>query len=271
MKINLHQLTHSFGAHKVLDTVSLQLDGGSVTGLLGLNGAGKTTLIRILNGMLSPDSGSVLWSDHALSPDDCRRIGYLPEERGLYPRMRVDEQLCFWGRLKGLTAAEAQRRAMAWLQRLAIPEVATLLPSQLSKGTQQKVQLAAALLHDPQLVVLDEPFSGLDPLNALLLQEVVAEIRSRGAAVLISSHNIAAVETLCDRLAILHDSRLRFNGTLDALQQEFPQTALNEIFVELVVSGFNGSNGSNGRDNLNSQFSTLNSQFPHVSLDHPLS
>jgi len=235
MNIEIQQVSHSFGSHRVLDNVSLQLEGGSVTGLLGLNGAGKTTLIRILNGMLTPDSGMVLWSGQPFCDADRRRLGYLPEERGLYPRMRVDEQLCFWGRLKGLSASEAAQRATAWLQRLGIPEVARRMPLQLSKGTQQKVQLAAALLHDPQLVVLDEPFSGLDPLNALLLQQVVAELRSRGAAILVSSHNIAFVESMCDRLAVLHDAHFCFNGTLDALRQQCPEKTLNEAFLQMVT------------------------------------
>ena len=234
MNIEIQQVSHRFGAQRVLDNVSLQLEGGSVTGLLGLNGAGKTTLIRILNGMLTPDSGIVRWSGQPLCDADRRRIGYLPEERGLYPRMRVGEQLRFWGRLKGLSAAEASRRAAAWLQRLGIPEVTRLMPSQLSKGTQQKVQLAAALLHDPGLVVLDEPFSGLDPLNALLLQQVVAELRSRGAAVLVSSHNIAFVESMCDRLAILHDAHLCFDGPIEALRQQQADKTLYEAFLQMV-------------------------------------
>lgn len=242
MKIELQQVSHSYGTHTVLDTVSLSLDGGCVTGLLGLNGAGKTTLIRILNGMIAPDSGSVLWQGRPLNHDDHRRIGYLPEERGLYPRMRVDEQLCYWGRLKGLSAAEASHRAAHWLERLGIPEVARRTPLQLSKGMQQKVQLATALLHDPDLVVLDEPFSGLDPLNALLLQEVVDGLRSRGATVLISSHNMGFVETMCDRLAVLHNAHFCFNGTLDALRQEHPQTSLNDIFLQMVANKPNVSN-----------------------------
>lgn len=235
MKLSIQQVSHSYGSHRVLDTVSLQLNGGSVTGLLGLNGAGKTTLIRIVNGMLAPDSGSVLWDDRPMETADRCRMGYLPEERGLYPRMRVGEQLSFWGRLKGMTAAEARLCADAWLQRLGIPEVATLLPPQLSKGMQQKVQLAAALLHNPDVVVLDEPFSGLDPLNALMLKEVVDELRSRGAAVLISSHNMAFVETMCDRLAVLHDAQLCFSGTLESLRQSQPDSSLNDIFLRWVA------------------------------------
>lgn len=232
--IEIQHVTHSFGSHRVLDDVSLRMDGGSVTGLLGLNGAGKTTLIRIVNGMLQPDSGAVLWLDRAMTADDRQRIGYLPEERGLYPRMRVDEQLSFWGRLKGLSQSESVCRTAAWLQRLGISDVARLLPGQLSKGVQQKVQLASALLHNPDVVVLDEPFSGLDPLNALLLQEVVDELRCRGAAVLISSHNIPFVESMCDRLAVLHNSRLCFNGTLEMLRDDFHQTSLNDFFIGLV-------------------------------------
>lgn len=236
MTLSIQQVSHSFGSHRVLDGVSLALDGGSVTGLLGLNGAGKTTLIRIVNGMLLPDSGTVQWDGRPIDFADRRRMGYLPEERGLYPRMRIGEQLCFWGRLKGLTVAEARQRADAWLQRLGIPEVVSLLPPQLSKGMQQKVQLAAALIHDPDWVVLDEPFSGLDPLNALLLKEVVDELRDRGAAVLISSHNMAFVETMCDRLAVLHDARLRFSGTQDALRQTMPGASLNDIFLHIVTA-----------------------------------
>ena len=235
MTLSIQQVSHSFGSHRVLDTVSLQLDGGSVTGLLGLNGAGKTTLIRIINGMLVPDNGTVLWDTHPMDAADRCRMGYLPEERGLYPRMRIGEQLTFWGRLKGLSSTEAHRRADTWLQRLGIPEVMTLLPQQLSKGMQQKVQLAAALIHNPDLVVLDEPFSGLDPLNALLLNEVVDELRNRGAAVLISSHNMAFVETMCDQLAVLHNAKLCFNGTLESLRQSMPDRSLNDIFLHMVA------------------------------------
>ena len=233
--LSIQHVSHCFGPHRVLHDVSLQLESGVVAGLLGLNGAGKTTLIRIVNGMLRPDGGTVLWDGRPLRDDDRLNMGYLPEERGLYPRMRVDEQLCHWGCLKGLSAAESRRRAARWLERLGVPEVSRRLPLHLSKGTQQKVQLAAALLHDPGLVVLDEPFSGLDPLNAQLLAAVVAELRARGAAVLISSHNMAFVEKVCDRLAVLHAGRICFDGTLDSLRHDWPQASLSDVFLHLVA------------------------------------
>lgn len=233
--LSIQQVSHRYGDRQVLDAVSLSLDGGCVTALLGLNGAGKTTLIRIVNGMLTPDSGTVLWHGRVLRDADRCRIGYLPEERGLYPRMRVDEQLCYWGRLKGLSSTEARSRATHWLERLGIPEVEHRLPVQLSKGMQQKVQLATALLHEPELVILDEPFSGLDPLNALLLKEVVEELRTRGAAVLVSSHNMGSVESMCDRVAVLHQRRLCFEGSLDTLRQQWPQQSLNDIFLQLAA------------------------------------
>lgn len=233
--LSIQQVSHRYGDRQVLDAVSLSLDGGCVTALLGLNGAGKTTLIRIVNGMLTPDSGTVLWHGRVLRDADRCRIGYLPEERGLYPRMRVDEQLCYWGRLKGLSSTEARSRATHWLERLGIPEVEHRLPVQLSKGMQQKVQLATALLNEPELVILDEPFSGLDPLNALLLKEVVEELRTRGAAVLVSSHNMGSVESMCDRVAVLHQTRLCFEGSLDTLRQQWPQQSLNDIFLQLAA------------------------------------
>ena len=233
--ISLQSVSHAFGSHPVLDDVSLTLESGQVTGLLGINGAGKTTLLRILCGILVADHGAVLWDGRPMNDADRQQMGYLPEERGLYPHMRVDEQLVYWGRLKGLSDSEARRRAAQWLERLQIADAMGKKPAQLSKGMQQKIQLAAALIHNPRCVVLDEPFSGLDPINAQLLRAIVADLRSNGTTLLLSSHNMNFVEECCDRVAMLHHTRMIYQGSLADLLAQHPGATLNDIFLQQIA------------------------------------
>lgn len=231
---SLQSVSHAFGMHQVLRDVSLQLESGETTALLGLNGAGKTTLIRIICGIISADQGSLQWDGCPINAAARNRMGYLPEERGLYPRMRIGEQLVYWGRLKGLAASDARKRALGWLDRLGIPQTERMLPSQLSKGMQQRVQFIPALLHEPDLLVLDEPFSGLDPIAAELLKSIMSEQKARGCALLISSHNIASLDELSDHMAVLHDGRLHTLATRREGLDQIPPISLTERFLQIV-------------------------------------
>ncbi len=207
-------LRKEFDTVVAVDDLDLEVAAGQVFGLLGPNGSGKTTTIRTVLGIFMPDGGEVRLLG---SPDPLAvrtRVGYLPEERGLYPKMQVQEQLAFLGAIRGLSHAEANRRAARWLDRLGLGERAKSLTNDLSKGMQQKVQFAAAVIHEPDLVVLDEPFSGLDPVNTRLLKELILEQRQRGCTVVLSSHRMEQVEAMCESIGLIHRGRLVLNGPL---------------------------------------------------------
>ncbi|MEO7198435.1 MAG: ATP-binding cassette domain-containing protein [Solirubrobacterales bacterium] len=207
-----------------LDDVSFDVAPGSISGFVGPNGAGKTTTMRIVLGVLSPDHGSVRWQGQALDAESRRRIGYMPEERGLYPKMAVGRQLRFFARLHGLEDEDAAASAEKWMDRLGIAERAGDPVEELSLGNQQRVQLAAALVHGPDLLVLDEPFSGLDPVGVEVLAEVLAaETRERELPVIFSSHQLELVERLCDSVAIIKAGRLVASGGVDELREQRSQ------------------------------------------------
>ncbi|GIF02886.1 ABC transporter ATP-binding protein [Actinoplanes siamensis] len=211
----------SFGERQVLKDVSFTVAAGRLTGFVGANGAGKTTTMRIILGVLAADAGTVTWRGEPLDRGIRQRFGYMPEERGLYPKMSVLEQIVYLGRLQGLGAAEARDRTMALLERLELAGRADDHVQKLSLGNQQRAQIAAALVHDPELLVLDEPFSGLDP---LAVDNVVAVLRERaaaGAAVLFSSHQLDVVERLCDDLVIIADGTIRAAGDRAALREQY--------------------------------------------------
>jgi len=208
------QLVKTFDGTPALDGLDLSVDGGTIFGLLGPNGSGKTTTIRTSLGIYKPDGGSVelLGSSDPLSVR--RRTGYLPEERGLYARMKLQEQLAFLASIRGLSNAESDRRSAAWLDRVGLAARAQSLTRELSKGNQQKVQFAAAVIHDPDLVVLDEPFSGLDPVNSRLLKELIFEQRAKGTTVVLSTHRMEEVEAMCESICLIHHGRAVLGGRL---------------------------------------------------------
>ncbi len=216
--LELRGITKSYGAHAVLDDVTFDVAPGRLTGFVGGNGAGKTTTMRIALGVLAKDAGTVSLDGRELTPDDRRRFGYMPEERGLYPKMRVAEQIAYLAQLHGHTKTDAERRASALLERLGLGERMNDRVETLSLGNQQRAQIAAALVRDPDVLLLDEPFSGLDPLAVDIVAGVLHERAAGGAAVLFSSHQLDVVERLCDDLVIIAGGTIRAAGARDALR-----------------------------------------------------
>jgi ABC-2 type transport system ATP-binding protein len=217
-QLDINALVKRYADHVALDSMSFRVPSGEIFGFVGSNGAGKTTTLRIVVGVLSPDEGSVRWGDTPVTRRAAARFGYMPEERGLYPKMTVARQLAYLGRLHGLSAAEAHSAMLRWTDRLHISQHRDATVDSLSLGNQQRVQLAAALVHDPEVLVLDEPFSGLDPLAVDDMSAVLKEMAGKGVAVLFSSHQLDLVERLCDRVAVVRSGRLAACGTLDQLR-----------------------------------------------------
>ncbi len=210
----------NFGTKEVLKGISLRTQSGKALGLLGRNGAGKTTTIRIVMGVFPPDSGSVRIDGAPIVRDNIR-LGYLPEERGLYAKIQIAEQLLYLARLKGMDKKEARKSIKEWLERMELSQYATKRLDVLSKGNQQKIQLIAALIADPEFIVLDEPFSGLDPVNASLLEGVVKDQIGRGKIVLFSSHQMNYVEEFCDEIAILHEGKIVLSGNISEIKRSY--------------------------------------------------
>lgn len=217
--LTIDGLTKRYGAVTALADTSFEVGPGEVFGFVGSNGAGKTTTMRSILGVLAVDDGRILWDGTPIDERARRRIGYMPEERGLYPRMKVGDQLVYLARLYGLDVGEAKTATQRWTERLGIAERADDEVQKLSLGNQQRVQLAAALVHTPDLLVLDEPFSGLDPVAVEVMSTVLREEAERGAPVLFSSHQLDLVERLCDRVGIIKDGRMVAVGTLDELRR----------------------------------------------------
>ncbi len=218
--LRLRGITKSYGTHRVLDDVTFDVRPGRLTGFVGGNGAGKTTTMRIVLGVLAKDAGEVLLDDAPVSADDRRRFGYMPEERGLYPKMKVGEHIAYLARLHGFSKADATARANALLERLGLGERLNDNVETLSLGNQQRAQIAAALVHDPEVLILDEPFSGLDPLAVDVVAGVLQERAAQGSPVLFSSHQLDVVERLCDDLVIIAGGTIRAAGARDALRAE---------------------------------------------------
>ncbi len=216
------RVRRSFGAVAAVRDVSFTCAPGSVLGLLGPNGAGKTTTMRMILGIYPPDAGSITWSGKRIDPELRRAFGYLPEERGLYAKMRVREQIEYFGRLHGLDERAARQRSGAWIDELALGEYAKRSCGELSKGNQQKVQLACAVVHDPALLILDEPFSGLDPVNAEIMLDSLRKLAEGGTTLLLSSHQMWQIENLCREFCIIAAGEVRMRGTLEQLRSGFP-------------------------------------------------
>ena len=217
--LKIENVSKTYTGHKALDDVSLEVERGSVYGLLGPNGAGKTTLIRVITRITMADSGGVLFDGNPLTANDIFKIGYMPEERGLYKKMRVGEQAMFFARLKGLERDEAQRRLRDWFERLNIGDWWDKRVEDLSKGMAQKIQFIATVVHEPKLLIFDEPFSGFDPINANLLKEEILALRDRGATVIFSTHNMASVEEVCDHITLINKSRNILSGSVEEIRR----------------------------------------------------
>ena len=228
MLLELRDICKSFGEKQVLKGISFKAQSGKAFGLLGRNGAGKTTTIRILMNVFPPDSGEVLIDGKPLDYDRIG-IGYLPEERGLYPKKTLLDQLVYFSVLKGMSRKQAVSAIDMWLERLEMTEYRNRRLDTLSKGNQQKIQLITALAHDPDIIILDEPFSGLDPVNAMMLKNVVREQLQKGKIVLFSSHQMSYIEEFCDSIAILADGRVSLTGDLNEIKRNYPRNKLSVI------------------------------------------
>jgi len=219
--LETHHIVKQYAEHRALDDVSLSVPKGSIFGLLGPNGAGKTSLIRIINQITAPDEGTVLLMGERLNPGHIRNIGYLPEERGLYKKMKVGEQLLYLAQLKGLNERQAMEKLKSWFIKFDIKTWWDKQVEDLSKGMQQKVQFVATVMHDPELIILDEPFSGFDPINANLIKDEILELRDRGKTIIFSTHRMESVEELCDHIALINRSHKVLDGTKRAIKEQF--------------------------------------------------
>lgn len=225
MRLEVQNLVKNFAEKQVLKDVSWTAQSGKAFGLLGRNGAGKTTSIRILMNVFYPDSGQILLDGNPIDYEKTK-IGYLPEERGLYPKKKIIEQLVYFAQLKGMSRAKAVEATDWWLERVGLKDYRNKRLSTLSKGNQQKIQLITALAHDPQIIVLDEPFSGLDPVNAQLLKQIVKEEIQKGKIVFFSSHQMSYIEEFCDSIAILHQGKVALTGDLKEIKRAYPRNRL---------------------------------------------
>jgi ABC-2 type transport system ATP-binding protein len=219
--LEIRQLNKTYGSHRALTDLDLVVPEGGIFGLLGPNGAGKTTLIRIINQIIEQDSGEVILDGQPLSGEAIRKIGYLPEERGLYKKMGVWDQLIYFSRIKGLTASEAKQRVNYWLEKFEISSWKNKKIEDLSKGMAQKIQFIATVIHEPRLLILDEPFSGFDPVNAALLKDEILELKKAGTTILLSTHRMESVELLCDQVAMIHKSKKILDGSIREIKSRF--------------------------------------------------
>jgi len=249
VKLELRNIDKSFREKKVLKNVTLSAEGGKAFGLIGRNGAGKTTTIRILMNVFPADKGEVLLDEKPINYDKVL-FGYLPEERGLYPKKKIIDQLVYFAELKGMSHSKAVSAVDYWLDRLGMTEYRNKRLDTLSKGNQQKIQLITAVAHDPQIVILDEPFSGLDPVNAMLLKDVVKEIISKGKIVFFSSHQMNYIEEFCDSIAIINGGQVVLSGDLREIKRNYPRNRLvvRSLQNEKIASEYEGSveRGENG-------------------------
>lgn len=229
--LKLEGIVKRYGQHMALDGVSMEVKAGRVFGLLGPNGAGKTTLIRIITRITGPDAGQVYLDGRPMTNEDVAHMGYLPEERGLYKKMKVGEQALYLAQLKGMPKAEAQKRLKSWFERWEIDGWWNKKVEELSKGMAQKVQFISTVLHAPKLLILDEPFSGFDPINAELIRNEILRLRDEGTTVMLSTHNMGSVEELCDDIGLIDKAHLVLNGSVEEIRQRY---ATNTFRVELT-------------------------------------
>lgn len=232
--IECKNVCKNFGTKVALDNVSLDVPEGKIYGLLGPNGAGKTTMIRIINRITIPNSGEVLFNGRPITQRDVEKIGYLPEERGLYRKMEVGDQAMYLAQLKGMSEKDARAELKKWFVKFGIQDWWKKKVEELSKGMAQKVQFITTVVHKPSLMILDEPFSGFDPVNAELIRKEILELKERGATIILSTHNMESVEELCDNIALINKSHLVLSGGVDEIRRQYGNN-----HVELIYSGEN--------------------------------
>jgi len=247
--LKIEKLNKSYGSSRALTDLDLHVPKGIIFGLLGPNGAGKTTLIRIINQIIEGDSGTILIDGKPLSSDHISQIGYLPEERGLYKKMKVWDQMIYFARLKGLSQQDAKSRINHWLQKLEMLSWKDKKIEDLSKGMAQKVQFISTIIHNPALLILDEPFSGFDPLNAEIIKDEILGLKAQGTTVILSTHRMESVELLCDRVAMIHKSRKILDGTIREVKSSFRpevfsitlESLTKDLPLEWIVKGLDNS------------------------------
>lgn len=228
--ISCRDVVKKFGDHTALNSVNVEIPEGKIYGLLGPNGAGKTTLIRIINHITVPDSGSVIFNGHPLCEEDVLKIGYLPEERGLYKKMKVGEQAVYLARLKGLTKGQAEAELKKWFVRFGIQSWWGKKVEELSKGMAQKVQFITTVMHRPSLIILDEPFSGFDPVNAQLIRNEILRLRDEGTTVVLSTHNMESVEELCDNITLINKSNVVIQGPVGEIRKKYGNNNVEVLY-----------------------------------------
>ena len=224
-------MSKAFGEKVALDNVSVDIPKGQIFGLLGPNGAGKTTLIRIINRITIPNSGTVLFDGRPITQDDVEKIGYLPEERGLYRKMKVGEQAMYFAQLKGMSYREAQDELKKWFIRFGIESWWNKKVEELSKGMAQKVQFITTVVHKPKLLILDEPFSGFDPVNAQVIREEILRLKEEGSTIILSTHNMESVEELCDNIALINKSHVVISGGVDEIRRKYGNNNVELIYT----------------------------------------
>lgn len=256
--IECNGICKSFGEKIALDNVSVSMERGRIFGLLGPNGSGKTTLIRIINRITVPNAGTVFFDGRPITQDDVEKIGYMPEERGLYRKMKVGEQALFLARLKGMSYRDAEQELKKWFVRFGIESWWNKKVEELSKGMAQKVQFITTVVHRPSLLILDEPFSGFDPVNAQLIQGEILRLRDEGATIVLSTHNMESVEELCDDIALINMSKLVISGQLDDIRHRYGNNN-----VELV---YTGAASLEAREGLFSVLSDINDAGRHTAV-----
>ena len=230
--IECKQVCKNFGPKVALDNLSLDLPEGKIFGLLGPNGAGKTTLIRIINRITIPNSGSVLFNGRPITQEDVEKIGYMPEERGLYRKMKVGEQAMYLAQLKGMSAREAQNSLKEWFIRFGIQSWWDKKVAELSKGMAQKIQFITTVVHKPSLMILDEPFSGFDPVNADLIRKEILRLKEEGATIILSTHDMGSVEELCDEIALVNHGKLVISGGVDDIRREYGNNNVELVYTD---------------------------------------
>ncbi|MGZ3899066.1 MAG: ABC transporter ATP-binding protein [Bacteroidia bacterium] len=235
--LQINNVTKKYSNHTALSDVSITVNEKAVFGLLGPNGAGKTSLIRIINQITGPDSGEILFKGEKLNPKHIEHIGYLPEERGLYKKMPVGEQALYLAQLKGLKKAEAKKRLLYWFEKFEMQGWWKKRIDELSKGMQQKVQFIVTILHEPELLILDEPFSGFDPINAQLIKNEILELRNKGATIIFSTHNMGSVEELCDNIALINKSHKILDGSVKEIRRTY-RTNTYKVMFKGNILGF---------------------------------
>ena len=238
--IEVKQVTKSFGPKVALEDVSLEIPEGKIFGLLGPNGAGKSTLIRIINRITIATKGQILFQGHPITEDDVARIGYLPEERGLYRKMKVGDQAMYLAQLKGMSSREAAYELKQWFVRFGIQDWWNKKVEELSKGMAQKLQFITTVVHKPSLMILDEPFSGFDPVNAELIRKEILRLKEEGATIILSTHNMESVEELCDEIALINHARLVVTGPTDEIRRKYGNNNVELVYTGAPVSPVEG-------------------------------